>query len=77
MDALRLRGLRAAEASPGASKRETSCILVWMDGGPTHYETFDPKPDAPKEIRGEYEVFDISDIDRIDMFSASILFFFL
>jgi len=29
------------------------------------------------EIRGEYEVFDISDIDRIDMFSASILFFFL
>jgi hypothetical protein len=26
-----------------------------MDGGPTHYETFDPKPDAPSEIRGEYE----------------------
>jgi hypothetical protein len=26
-----------------------------MDGGPTHYETFDPKPDAPSEIKGEYE----------------------
>ncbi len=31
-----------------------SCILLWMDGGPTHYETFDPKPDAPSEIRGEF-----------------------
>jgi hypothetical protein len=26
-----------------------------MDGGPSHYETFDPKPDAPREIRGEFE----------------------
>ncbi len=25
-----------------------------MDGGPSHYETFDPKPDAPKEVRGEF-----------------------
>jgi hypothetical protein len=25
-----------------------------MDGGPTHYETFDPKPDAPVEVRGQY-----------------------
>jgi acetyl esterase/lipase len=31
-----------------------SCILIWMDGGPTHYETFDPKPGAPSEIRGEF-----------------------
>jgi len=31
-----------------------SCILIWLDGGPTHYETFDPKPDAPQEIRGEF-----------------------
>jgi hypothetical protein len=28
--------------------------LIWMDGGPTHFETFDPKPDAPAEIRGEF-----------------------
>ncbi len=55
VDALRLRGLSAAETASGAAARETSCILVWMDGGPTHYETFDPKPDAPSEIRGEYE----------------------
>jgi hypothetical protein len=26
-----------------------------MDGGPTHFETFDPKPDAPPEIRGEFD----------------------
>ena len=36
-------------------RRPTSCILVWLDGGPSHYETFDPKPDAPAEIRGEFE----------------------
>lgn len=33
----------------------TSCILVWLDGGPSHYETFDPKPEAPQEIRGEFK----------------------
>ncbi|TWU46783.1 DUF1501 domain-containing protein [Rubripirellula reticaptiva] len=32
-----------------------ACILVWLDGGPSHYETFDPKPDAPVEIRGAYQ----------------------
>src|ERR1700761_4512967 len=46
--ALRLRGEAAL-----AGRRPSSCILIWMDGGPTHYETFDPKPDAPVEIRGE------------------------
>jgi hypothetical protein len=53
VDALRLRGEAALESSrpkPAA----TSCILIWMDGGPTHFETFDPKPQAPSEIRGEF-----------------------
>ena len=44
--------LRAESGSADARKR--SCILVWLDGGPTHYETFDPKPNAPKEVRGEF-----------------------
>ena len=49
-------GLRArAEAAAPTNRQADSCILVWLDGGPTHYETFDPKPDAPVEIRGEYE----------------------
>jgi hypothetical protein len=51
IDALRLRAL-AAGADPRS--RGTSCILIWMDGGPSHYETFDPKPDAPAEIRGKF-----------------------
>ena len=37
------------------ARQADRCILVWLDGGPTHYETFDPKPDAPVEIRGELE----------------------
>lgn len=35
-------------------RQADACILIWMDGGPSHYETFDPKPDAPAEIRGEF-----------------------
>jgi len=44
-------------ASHPAGKRPAqadACILIWMDGGPSHYETFDPKPQAPAEIRGAY-----------------------
>ncbi|MEX0676862.1 MAG: DUF1501 domain-containing protein [Pirellulales bacterium] len=50
---LRLQGL-AAETT-AAARKPASCILVWMDGGPTHFETFDPKPEAPAEIRGEFK----------------------
>lgn len=35
-------------------KQADACILIWMDGGPSHYETFDPKPNAPLEIRGDF-----------------------
>ncbi|MFN0056663.1 MAG: DUF1501 domain-containing protein [Planctomycetales bacterium] len=35
--------------------KNTSCILVWLDGGPSHFEMFDPKPGAPAEIRGEFQ----------------------
>ncbi len=49
VSALRLRAEAGAGGPTGAAK---SCILIWMDGGPTHFETFDPKPDAPAEIRG-------------------------
>src|ERR1043166_4172106 len=48
---LRLRA-EAAEAT-GKTPNEVRCILVWMDGGPSHYETFDPKPDAAREVRGD------------------------
>lgn len=35
--------------------KAVSCILLWMQGGPSHIDTFDPKPDAPAEIRGEFD----------------------
>src|SRR5205823_7503359 len=47
--------LRAEAASDGARK-ETNCILLWLNGGPSHIDMFDPKPDAPAEIRGEFGV---------------------
>ena len=31
-----------------------SAILIWLGGGPSHIDTFDPKPDAPLEIRGNF-----------------------
>jgi hypothetical protein len=48
-DALRLR---AHAAGPRAELK--NCILVWLDGGPSHLETFDLKPEAPAEVRGPY-----------------------
>jgi uncharacterized protein (DUF1501 family) len=41
-------------ARAGAPAKAVSCILLWMQGGPSHIDTFDPKPDAPAEIRGEF-----------------------
>jgi uncharacterized protein (DUF1501 family) len=46
-DALRL------QAAP-AQARAKSCILIWLDGGPSHLDTFDPKPDAPNEVRSQF-----------------------
>jgi len=51
--ALRTQSL-AADASP-LKRKAKACILIWLDGGPSHYETFDPKPDAPLEIRGSFD----------------------
>ncbi|MBN9518602.1 DUF1501 domain-containing protein [bacterium] len=45
--------LRAAANSP-APQRAKKCILLWMQGGPSHHDSFDPKPDAPAEVRGEF-----------------------
>lgn len=55
-DVLRLRaGEVAANPKAKLPGKNVNCILIWMDGGPSHYETFDPKPDAPSEIRGEFK----------------------
>ena len=50
----RLQTLAAADAAGNRSPRTVNCIFMWMRGGPSHHDTFDPKPDAPAEIRGEF-----------------------
>jgi hypothetical protein len=43
--------------SPAASPsfgRARNVIFLWLQGGPPQHDTFDPKPDAPAEIRGEF-----------------------
>jgi hypothetical protein len=45
--------LRATE-KPGGGSRTNSVIILWMRGGPSHIDMWDPKPDAPAEYRGEF-----------------------
>ncbi|MES2921552.1 MAG: DUF1501 domain-containing protein [Verrucomicrobiota bacterium] len=44
----------AAETGKGAA-RAKSCILIWLDGGPSHLDMFDLKPDAPSEVRSQFK----------------------
>jgi hypothetical protein len=44
--------LRARAESPAGGTRNTSVILIWLDGGPSHLDMYDMKPDAPAEFRG-------------------------
>jgi hypothetical protein len=52
---LSLPELLAARASTkGSGGRARSCIVLFLMGGPPQHSTWDPKPDAPREIRGEF-----------------------
>jgi hypothetical protein len=55
---LSLPQLLRAEAQETRSgrppRRVTSVVILWMRGGPSHIDTWDPKPDAPREIRGDF-----------------------
>ena len=42
-----------AEAAP-AKRKKTSIILLWLQGGPSHLETYDMKPEAPEGYRGPF-----------------------
>lgn len=48
----RLLGSRAAMAAN--ARADVNCILLWTDGGMSNIDTFDMKPDAPVEYRGEF-----------------------
>ncbi|MDB5312778.1 MAG: hypothetical protein JWO38_6980 [Gemmataceae bacterium] len=45
--------LRADELRKTAAHAD-ACIIVFLDGGPSHIDMWDPKPDAPAEVRGEF-----------------------
>lgn len=53
-DILRLRALASPQVAKESGKVK-NCILIWLAGGPSHLDTFDPKPDAPADVRGEFK----------------------
>ncbi len=51
-----LRHEARADAAPTRGGRKPSVIILWMRGGPSHIDMWDPKPNAPAECRGEFGV---------------------
>lgn len=47
-----------AQAAPGGGDRDINCIMLFLLGGPSHIDTWDPKPKAPAEIRGPFQPID-------------------
>ncbi len=52
--ALSLPALMRLRAATSSDRERTAVIIVWLRGGASHLETYDPKPDAPAEYRGPY-----------------------
>lgn len=57
---LSLPRMLAAEAGalPSVAAKAKNCILLWMGGGPSNIDTFDMKPEAPLEYRGDFQPID-------------------
>ncbi|REJ94850.1 MAG: DUF1501 domain-containing protein, partial [Planctomycetota bacterium] len=45
---------RQASAAHGQASIDRNCILIWTRGGTSHHDTFDPKPNAPASVKGEF-----------------------
>ena len=58
MGGLGLSQLMQAEAASGAGRSHKAVIMVYLSGGLSHQDTFDLKPNAPAEIRGEFSPID-------------------
>src|SRR3954449_11328663 len=52
---LTLPDLLRAEREQGRGTQHKAVINVYLPGGPPHLDMWDPKPDAPREIRGEFQ----------------------
>lgn len=48
--------MRKAAANDQALEAPRNCILIWTQGGTSHHDTFDPKPQAGASVRGEFGV---------------------
>src|SRR5262249_3984985 len=45
----------AQKAHGKAKDSDVNCIMLFLVGGPSHIDTFDPKPNAPAEVRGPFK----------------------
>ena len=50
--------LRAEAVAAGAERNDTAVIQIWLGGGISQFESWDPKPQAPREIRGPWKPID-------------------
>jgi hypothetical protein len=50
-----LSDLLAQKASGAGRDRDINCIMLFLVGGPSHIDTWDPKPKAPAEVRGPFQ----------------------
>ena len=58
VDWFRIRQVQAAQNS--SEPKAKACILIWLDGGPSHLDMFDLKPNAPQEVRGPFRPIETS-----------------
>src|SRR6266480_6274035 len=48
--------LRAREAAAaGGDPKAQACVFLWLQGGPSTIDMWDPKPEAPPEVRGQFQ----------------------
>jgi hypothetical protein len=66
MGGLALPQLLRAEAANGIKRSHKAVIMIFLPGGPSHQDTFDLKPDAPSEFRGEFKPID-TNVDGIQI----------
>jgi len=52
---LTLGDLLALRQAGAAAADESACIVLWLSGGPSQFDSFDPKSEAPAEIRGPFK----------------------
>jgi hypothetical protein len=51
---LSLPDLLRSQAAQPSGKKNKAVILIWLSGGPSQLDTWDPKPDTPREVRGPF-----------------------